>query len=44
LGKLTPEELNEWKAGFVKAESEETFFVAMQHHCAVGTKALKGLN
>jgi ubiquinone/menaquinone biosynthesis C-methylase UbiE len=38
LGKLTPEELNGWQTGLVKAESEETFFISMPHHCAVGTK------
>jgi ubiquinone/menaquinone biosynthesis C-methylase UbiE len=40
LGKLTTEELKEWQAGMVKAESEETFFVSMPYHCAVGTKPL----
>jgi SAM-dependent methyltransferase len=40
LGKVTQEELDEWQAGLAQAESEETFFVAMPHHCAVGTKPL----
>jgi ubiquinone/menaquinone biosynthesis C-methylase UbiE len=40
LGKLTPEELYEWQADLVKAESEEIFFVSMPHHCAVGTKSM----
>ncbi len=38
LGNLTPEELNEWQAALVQAETEGTYFCAFPHHCAVGTK------
>jgi SAM-dependent methyltransferase len=38
LGALTPEEASTWRAAVSQAEADGTFFWAMPHHCAVGTK------
>jgi len=38
LGKLTPDETEQWHAARAIAEEEGTFFMAWPHHCAVGTK------
>jgi SAM-dependent methyltransferase len=38
LSSLTEAEGAEWKTAVAQAEADGTFFIAMPHHCAVGTK------
>jgi ubiquinone/menaquinone biosynthesis C-methylase UbiE len=38
LATLSSAEADEWRAAVDRAEAEGTFFIAVGHHCAVGTK------
>jgi hypothetical protein len=38
LSSLTEAEGAEWQAAVAQAEGDGTFFIAMPHHCAVGTR------
>jgi hypothetical protein len=38
LSTLTREEEEKWRAAVEQAEADGTFFIAVGHHCAVGTK------
>ena len=38
LAILTAEEATEWRESVARAKAEGSFFFALPHHCAVGTK------
>jgi hypothetical protein len=38
LAILTAEEATEWRESVGRAKTDGTFFFALPHHCAVGTK------
>jgi hypothetical protein len=38
LATLTVDETTEWREAVARAEADKTFFLAMPHHCAIGTK------
>ena len=42
VASLTPDEATEWHAAVERAVKDGTFFMTAPHHCAVGTKPLKG--